>query len=268
MTMFYSRWHELIQILVVRNLKIRYKGSALGFFWSLLTPGLTILMYAVFAKILKFNGGQAHYLQFLVTGILVWQFTAGTLSDSLAAISGSSNLVKKVYFPRIILPVTTVFANGVNFLLTIVPLLLYLALTHTLVLTHALWLIPAVLFQLFLCVGIACFVATLNVYFRDMQHMVGIGQMAWFFLTPVFYDTAMQISAFPLPGVSPGLIFLNPMTGILAFYRRGFMGEALLPEACGLSPAWVWVSAAMCVVVFLLGLWTLRRGDRGFGDVL
>ena len=92
--------------------------------------------------------------------------------------------------------------------------------------------------------------------------------LAWFFLTPVFYDTAMQISAFPLPGVSPGLIFLNPMTGILAFYRRGFMGEALLPEACGLSPAWVWVSAAMCVVVFLLGLWTLRRGDRGFGDVL
>ena len=101
---------ELLVTLVKRNLKIRYKGSVLGFFWSLLTPALTILMYAVFAHILKFNKGQPHYLQFLVSGIIVWGFTAGSLNDSLYSIAGNANLVKKVYFPRAILPLSTAFA--------------------------------------------------------------------------------------------------------------------------------------------------------------
>ena len=113
-----ARWFELTRILAARNLKIRYKGSALGFFWSLLTPAATILMYAVFAKILKFAGGES-YLPFLVTGIVVWGFTAGTLNDSLHAIAGNSNLVKKVWFPRAILPLSTTLANAVNFLLTL-----------------------------------------------------------------------------------------------------------------------------------------------------
>ena len=123
-----GRWLDLVRILTARNLKIRYKGSVLGFLWSLLTPALTILMYAVFARILKFNAGQPHYLQFLVSGIIVWGFTAGCLNDSLYSIAGNANLVKKVRFPRAILPLSTAIANSVNFLLTFVPLALYLAL--------------------------------------------------------------------------------------------------------------------------------------------
>ena len=118
----WARWRDLTRILTARNLKIRYKGSALGFFWSLLTPATTIAMYAIFAGILKFAKGQ-NYLPFLVTGLLVWGFTAGTLNDSLFAIAGNANLVKKVWFPRVILPLTTALANAVNFLLTLAPLL-------------------------------------------------------------------------------------------------------------------------------------------------
>ena len=150
------KWAELTRILTARNLKIRYKGSVLGFFWSLLTPALTILMYAVFAHILKFNKGQPHYLQFLVSGIIVWGFTAGCLNDSLFSIAGNANLVKKVFFPRAILPLSTALANGVNFLLTFVPLALYLALTGTLAWGPGLlWLVPAFAFHLALCAGIA-----------------------------------------------------------------------------------------------------------------
>ena len=227
------KWAEHTRILTARNLKIRYKGSVLGFFWSLLTPALTILMYAVFAHILKFNKGQPHYLQFLVSGIIVWGFTAGCLNDSLFSIAGNANLVKKVYFPRAILPLSTALANGVNFLLTFVPLLAYLALTGTLAWGPGLlWLLPAFAFHLALCAGIACLVGTLNVFFRDTQHIVGIGQLAWFFLTPVFYWPAMQVSAAPLPDAWRGLVYLNPMTGILARYRRGLMGLEL-PQADG-----------------------------------
>ncbi len=265
-----AKWRGLVRILVARNLKIRYKGSALGFFWSLLTPALTILMYAVFAGILKFNKGQPAYLQFLVTGIIVWNFTAGTLNDSLFSIAGNANLVKKVFFPRAILPLSTALANGVNFLLTVIPLLLYLAVTGTLDLDGAVWLVPAVALQFALCVGVALLVGTLNVFFRDVQHVVGVGQLAWFFLTPVFYDLGMQLGAAPIHDGLKGLVFLNPMTGILAMYRRGLMGRALVPEewSAVVPVQWIWLSALATALVLALGVFALRRGDERFGDVL
>ena len=239
------KWAELTRILTARNLKIRYKGSVLGFFWSLLTPALTILMYAVFAHILKFNKGQPHYLQFLVSGIIVWGFTAGCLNDSLFSIAGNANLVKKVFFPRAILP----WGPGL------------------------LWLLPAFAFHLALCTGIALLVGTLNVFFRDTQHVVGIGQLAWFFLTPVFYFPQMQLEAAGFLGAWRGLVFLNPMTGVLALYRRALMGAAeqpLVPPAFAADvPAWwVGVSCAMCLAVLAIGVAALRRGDRTFGDEL
>ena len=272
------KWGELTRILAIRNLKIRYKGSALGFFWSLLTPAATILMYAVFAHILKFGGGDG-YLPFLVTGVVVWGFTAGTLNDSLHSIAGNSNLVKKVFFPRAILPLSTTLANAANFLLTLVPLLLYLALAGRLRLGAAGWLLPAIGLHFLLVLGISFLVSTLNVFFRDTQHAVGIGQLAWFFLTPVFYYPAMQVAAAPLPAAWRGLVYLNPMTGILAMYRRGLMGLELAPgpetlaawgapAAAAPGAGWLAASAAVCALVFLLGLAALRRGDRFFGDVL
>ena len=267
----WARWRDLTRILTARNLKIRYKGSALGFFWSLLTPATTIAMYAIFAGILKFAKGQ-NYLPFLVTGLLVWGFTAGTLNDSLFAIAGNANLVKKVWFPRVNLPLTTALANAVNFALTLAPLLLYLALDGVLDLSHALWLLPAAFFHLALCVGIACLVSTLNVFFRDTQHIVGVGQLAWFFLTPVFYRPAMQVeaAAHVFPGGWAGLAYLNPMTGVLAMYRRGLMGgdPQLVIVPPGISPWWIAASCAMCLATLVIGLVALRRGDRSFGDAL
>ena len=268
----FRRWGELARILAARNLKIRYKGSALGFFWSLLTPAATILMYAVFARILKFGGGDG-YLPFLVTGVVVWGFTAGTLNDSLHSIAGNSNLVKKVFFPRAILPLSTTLANAVNFLLTLVPLLLYLALAGRLRLGAAGWLLPAFALHFLLALGISFLVSTLNVFFRDTQHAVGIGQLAWFFLTPVFYFPQMQLEAAGFLGAWRGLVFLNPMTGVLALYRRGLMGAAeqpLVPPAFAADvPAWwIGVSCAMCLAVLALGVAALRRGDRSFGDAL
>ena len=161
-----------------------------------------------------------------------------------------------------------------NFLLTVVPLALYLALTGTLAPGPGLlWLLPAFFFHLALCVGIACLVGTLNVFFRDTQHIVGIGQLAWFFLTPVFYFPQMQLEAAGFLGAWRGLVFLNPMTGVLALYRRGLMGAAEqpfvpAPFAEAVSPWWVAASCAMCLAVLALGLLALRRGDRSFGDAL
>ncbi len=263
---------ELLWILVRRNLTIRYKNSMLGFFWSLLTPLLMILVYVVFASILKFDNGRDDYLQFLVAGIVIWQFTAGCLNDSLYAIVGNTNLVKKVYFPRIILPLSTALANGVNFLLTFAVLILFLFVTGVTDFMRLYWLVPALLMHLTLGIGIACLCATANVFFRDMQHLVGVGSLAWFFLSPVFYDLSLQVGILDLSNQQwNGIIFLNPMSGILAAYRAAIMGYPLLPEAApgvSLHPAWLLLSAFVCVVVALIGAAALRKGDKHFGDVL
>ncbi len=274
----HAQHRELVRMLVTRNLKIRYKGSALGFAWSLFTPLAMIAIYAVFAGVLGMRrallglaGNSFDYLPFLVTGIVAWQFTAGVLSDALHAIAGNANLVKKVYFPRVLLPVSTVLANGVNFLLTFAVLLAYLALAGALRLSAAsLWLVPALALQFALCVGVALLVATLNVFFRDTEHLVGLVSLAWFFLTPVMYETALQTEALSrfegFPAALRGLVFLNPMTGVLALYRRALMGMDLVPA--GVSPAWVLLSVGAVLLLLVLGAAALRAGDRRFGDVL
>ncbi|MCL1909492.1 MAG: ABC transporter permease [Kiritimatiellaeota bacterium] len=259
---------ELTGFLIGRNLKIRYKNSALGFFWSLLTPAMMICVYAVFAKILKFNTGRPQYLQFLVSGIVVWQFTAGCLNDSLHAIAGNANLVKKVYFPRVILPVSTVLANAVNFGLTALVLVAYLALSGAADLSAAYWLVPAFAAHLALGVGIATLCATANVFFRDMEHIAGVVTLAWFFLSPVFYDASMQTNM--LAGTAfaghAWIVYLNPMSGILAMYRHALMGLPLTPA--DIPPAVPWLSVAVCAAMCIIGLSTLRAGDKKFGDVL
>ena len=269
---------DLVRMLAARNLKIRYKGSALGFLWSLLTPLAMILIYAVFAGVLGMkrqllgvsSGPSVAYLPFLVTGIVVWQFTAGTLTDSLHAIAGNANLVKKVYVPRAILPLSTVLANAVNFLLTFAILLVYLAVAGALRPAAALWLLPAAALQFMLCLGIALLVSTLNVFFRDTEHIVGLLTLAWFFMTPVMYEASLQTDAAArfawFPPALRGLVFLNPMTGILSLYRRALMGMDFAPA--GVSPVWVLLSAATTLLLLLVGAAVLRRGDKSFGDVL
>ncbi len=254
---------ELLGILVGRNLKIRYKHSVLGFFWSLLGPLLLIMIYATFAAILRFNVGRPHYLQFLVIGIVVWQFLSMCLNDSLHAVMGSSNLVKKTAFPRIILPLAMVFANLANFLLTWIVLFLYL-LWAGMHFQH-LALLPVVLLaQTALCLGLALFLSACNVFFRDTEHILGVGSLAWFFLTPIFYPLKDQLEF--LPEHLSWLAFLNPMTGVMWGYRTVLMSDKLPDVAVPLwFPA---VSATVCFAVLGIGLIVFQKLQSRFGDEL
>ncbi len=254
---------ELLQILVNRNLKIRYKSSVLGFFWSLLSPLFIILIYAVFASILKFNVGRPNYLEFLVIGIVIWNFLSMCLNDSLYAIMGNTNLVKKTAFPRIILPVAMVFANLINFFLTWVVLFLYLIFTgmHF----QHLELLPFVLaLQVGLCMGMGLILSTSNVFFRDTEHILGIVSLAWFFLSPIFYPVSMQLEH--LPEKFQWAAFLNPMTGILWSYRRILMGAKMPDMAIPLSC--LWVSAGVVMATLALGVWIFQKSEGRFGDEL
>ena len=254
---------ELLWILVVRNLKLRYKHSALGFFWSLLSPLLLILIYAVFAAILKFNDGRPNYLQFLVIGIVVWQFLSMCLNDSLYAIMGNTNLVKKTSFPRIILPLAMVISNLLNFLLTWIVLFAYLV-WMGMPFQH-LELLPVILLiQTVLCLGLALLLSSLNVFFRDTEHILGVGTLAWFFMSPIFYPISMQQGF--LPEKFAWMAFLNPMSGIIWGYRRLLMGDKMPDVAVPLY--YLAVSAAVCFIVLGIGFATFQKLQARFGDEL
>lgn len=247
-------------MLVVRNLKIRYKESALGFLWTLLGPVFLIAIYAVFMKvIMKFPMPMT----VLVSGIFVWQYLAMCLGDSAFAIIGNANLVKKACFPRVLLPLSIVLANFVNFLLSLLVMGVYLVIDGP----HfggLVWLPLALAAQLVLCTGVSLSLCALNVFFRDVQHMTGILTMAWFFLTPVVYDISIPsiatiIDRHPLWGE---LYFMNPMAGILALYRTALLGSPL-PTASLLS-----LSLFVALVTGVTGVLIFQKLQPRFADEL
>lgn len=254
---------ELVWSLVGRNLKIRYKGSLLGFFWSLLTPLFFILIYGAFARLLKF-GGEG-FLPYLVTGIVVWQLVTGVLNDSLHSVAGNANLVKKVFFPRQILPFATAIADGVNFLLTFAVLLLFLAVTGSLRPGASAWLLlPAFAMHVSLCLGLALLSSSLNVFFRDTEHLAGIVSQAWFFLTPVMYPMDFQTGMLASKSIPAIAAYANPATGIVSLYRKALLGI----EVPGLTPGAVLLSAAASLLFFAAGWLVFSAGEKKFGDVL
>ncbi len=256
-------YRELFLVLIQRNVKIRYKNSALGFLWSLLSPLMLIGIYAVFARILRFNEGRPNYLQFLVTGIVMWQYVAMCLNDSLFVVLGNANLVKKTAFPRVILPASMVAANLFNFLLTWVVLIAYLLFSG--VRGGEFIMLPVVLAaQVALCLGASLLISASNVFFRDTEHLLGVGMLAWFFMTPIFYPVKMQLGF--LPEAYAWTAFLNPMTGIITGYRRILIGSGVPDMVVPWS--YVGISLAVSAVVCVLGILVFARVERRFGDVL
>ena len=249
---------DLLSMLVVRNIKIRYKESVLGFLWTLLGPVFLIAIYALFMKvIMKFPMPMA----VLVSGIFVWQYLALCMGDSAPAIIGNANLIKKACFPRILLPLSIVLANFVNFLLSLLILFGYLLIVGPHFGSIA-WLPLALVAQVALCAGVSLALCALNVFFRDVQHLIGIFTMAWFFLTPVVYEIAMIApiaKAHPLLGQ---LYFLNPMAGILALYRTALLGNPL-PDL-----SLVGMSLGVAVVVFAVGVAIFQKLQPRFADEL
>jgi ABC-2 type transport system permease protein len=238
---------------VVRNLKIRYKGSALGFFWSLMDPLFMALIYFIFAKLTRFQIDIAY----LISGVFVWQFLSLCVGDSFHAVVGNTSLVKKVYFPRLILPLSTGMANFINFLLSfgvLVVFLLVLGVRFDIV--RWVYLPGLILIQFVLCLGLALLCAGLMVYFRDTQHFVMVALMAWFFMSPVMYPIEL------VPEELLNYYLLNPMSTILMGFRYCLLGQ---PFIWSLSSS---ISFLICVFILILGIYIFLKLEPYFADEL
>jgi lipopolysaccharide transport system permease protein len=247
-----ARYRDLLWMLVGRTLKIRYKRSVLGFFWTRLNPLFLIVIYAVFLKILRsYDSQDPLFLPMLVTGILVWQFLSMSLGDSLYSILGNANLVTKTAFPRIILPLSMVLANLINFLLSLVILVGY---TLAVGMRFSdVWALPLIILtHVALCFGLSLILSALNVFFRDTEHLLGVALLAWFFLTPVIYSFSH------IPPEFQRLAFLNPMTGLMISYRHVFLStDIMAPRLLTMSLAISWLICAAGLAFFQRCEWRL-----------
>jgi ABC-type polysaccharide/polyol phosphate export permease len=219
---FWSYRH-LLRMLVVRDLKARYKNSALGIAWSFLQPlGMTAVMAFAFSIISRGGSDIPRYTVFILSGLLAWNFFSASVIGGTGSIVVNAALVKKVYFPRLILPISAVISSLINFLFAL-PMFVAVAVIwqHPLH-TTLLYLPLVILIQVLFSVGISFMLATLNVFYRDTQFIVELGMQALFFLTPIWYDLS-RASMLKVGGllISPSLWLrrINPMASLVNIYQ-------------------------------------------------
>jgi ABC-type polysaccharide/polyol phosphate export permease len=216
-------YRHLLRMLVIRDLKTRYKNSAFGIAWSFLQPlGMMIVLTFAFSVINKGPSSLPHYNVFVLAGYLAWTFFSNAVVGGTGSILANGALVKKVYFPRLLLPISVVISNLVNYLLAL-PMFLVVALVSGHPLTLALAFLPvAITIQVIFSLGLSFILSTLNVFYRDTQFILDLSMLALFFLTPIWYDisTAQPIHALGQTiDMAVWLRRLNPMASLVNIYQ-------------------------------------------------
>jgi ABC-type polysaccharide/polyol phosphate export permease len=205
------RYRSLVTNLVAKDLKVRYKSSMLGFFWSLLNPLLMMLVFTfVFTQLL----GETiipHFPVFVLIGLLAWNWTAGSVSAGTTALIDNAPLINKVYFPRMLLPISVVASNLANYVLALPVIFLFMAIYRMEFTPWLLYLPVIMLVQMTFLVGVVLILSALHIYFRDTTVLVEVGLTAWFFMTPIFYRVEDVV-----PDLVSWMYWLNPMASIIA----------------------------------------------------
>ena len=252
------RYRGLIQSLVARDLKARYRGSVLGFFWSFINPLMLLLVYSfVFKYILQQRAeGIDHYELFLFCGLLPWTWFSSSLLESSGVLISGGNLIKKVLFPAEILPIVTVLANLVHFFFGLTILAAFLIwFQRPIGLGELAWFPVALLVQLILTLGFALLLSALTVHFRDIKDILGNLMTFWFFATPIIYPYMV------MEGWQQRLLQLNPFTHLAITYQEILYFDGPVGHAF-----WLLVLGAISIVWFLFGYFIFDRLRDTFAE--
>lgn len=249
-------YREMINAFIRRDLRGRYKGSVLGFLWTFINPLLQLCVYSVvFSLVLRVD--RPKYYLFLFVALIPWIFFSSSVQGGSACIIAYKDMVKKIYFPREVLPIATVTTNFVNMLFCFIVIFGVVIFSGTpLNFLALLCLIPVFLVEYILALGMAFLVSALTVYLRDLEHILGIVLMAWQYLTPVLYDYEM------VPEQFRTVFSLNPMTPIISAYRD-ILYYSKVPNLTTLISA-----LAMGLAVLIIGWIAFSKLKRRFAEEL
>lgn len=242
--------------MVRKDLKTRYKGSFLGFLWTFLNPLFQLAIYALlFPLIMKASAIQQPYAMFLFVALLPWIFFSSSITSSTECIVENYNLVKKIYFPRQVLPLSVSTAGLINYFYGLIITVIGLIIGGCPFFTINLLYVPLLLLILYVCTtGFCLLFSSLNVYVRDLEHIVSIVTMAWFYATPVVYSLTS------MPHWVQKLLMLNPLAPIVESFRNVlFYGTAPQTE-------FLIIAAIEAVVIFILGVYVFNALEKGFAE--
>jgi ABC-2 type transport system permease protein len=217
------KYRELLRNLVVRDIKVRYKRSVLGFVWVMLNPLLVMLiMNIVFSGLFKVS--TKNYTIYLLSGIILWSFFAQSTATAIDSFIGNSNLIKKLYIPKAIFPCSVVISAMINFLFSLVPFLIIFIITGTSLSSHFYVLPAGVIFIVMFSFGISLIISTLTVFFHDTKYIYEVLLTALMYMTPIFYPEAI------IPKKFIFIFHLNPLYHFLNIFRAAlFMDVPSLP---------------------------------------
>ncbi|MCU0285284.1 MAG: ABC transporter permease [Acidobacteria bacterium] len=243
----------LIYNLVLRDLKVKYKGTTLGFLWSLLNP---LLMLAVYTIVFKYLIGPRveNFTIFLFSALLPWTFLSSAIAMGSGSITDNGNLVKKVYFPREVLPFSVVLVNLFHFFLTFLVLIPALLFFHIQPGFAFLFLVVIIFFQTLFVLGLTLIFAALNVYYRDIKHLLEVLLQLWFWMTPIIWPITL------FPGKYHPLVYLNPFTVFVTAYRNVIL-ENRVPDILVITAFIV-----LGILVFFLGAFVFQKKQRRFAE--
>lgn len=268
------RW-ELLSALVRKDLKVKYKDSSLGFAWSLANPVLLLVVYYfVFAVVLK--SGIHDFVVYLMSGLLIWNFFSSALLFSVGSVVGNGNLIRKVRFPLSVLPLSSVGFALVHFGLQILVLIAILLMAgYHFIGLQLLLVIPAFAVGLTFTVALALIVASLNVRYRDVQHILEVAMQAWFWVTPMVYPAGQIAKSLHHNGLLYRLYFLDPMAAVVATFQRAiydhpYNGSLLTLAAPGYAFYLEQLAAGMfgSLILLWIGVRVFRHLQGDFAEDL
>ena len=266
-----SQYRFLLQNLVIRDLKAKYKNSILGVLWSLLNPLALMLVFTIVFSVLSGDRAPRQYPVFVLVGLIPWRFFTGAVTSGSIAITNNAVLVKKVYFPRELLPTATLLSNLVNFLFGCIVMVAFLYAFRLGLTIYALWVPVILLTQVIFTLGLSFILSAVTTFYRDVLMILEVILQAWFFLTPVFYsfDTFFGDSSTIL-GITfnptQAMRWINPMASIIDGYRTVLWGTEGSLGPVSMNPVYLLRTLIESIIILFIGYYIFIRSEHLFGE--
>jgi lipopolysaccharide transport system permease protein len=250
-------YRELLYFLVWRDIKVRYKQTVLGAAWAIIQPFFTMVVFTLFfGNLARVPSDGIPYPLFSYTALVPWTFFANGLSQSSNSLVGSANLITKVYFPRLAVPIATVLSGVVDFVLAFIVLLGMLLVYGVVPTLNVIWLPLFLLLALVTSLGVGLWLSAMNVQFRDVRYIVPFLTQLWLFATPIAYPSSLLAEPFRT------LYGLNPMAGVVEGFRWALLGADTAPGPI------IAMSALAAAALLVGGLYYFRRMEKTFADII
>lgn len=250
-------YRELLFFFVWRDLKVRYKQTALGAGWAVIQPFFTMLVFSLFfGKLAKIPSDGVPYPIFAYAGLVPWMFFANGLTQSSNSLVDSANVIRKVYFPRLTIPVATVLSGLVDFSIAfsmLIVLMVYYGIYPTI---NVLWLPAFLLLALMTALGVGLWISALNVQYRDFRYIIPFIVQFWMFASPVAYSSTLLEEPWRT------VYGINPMAGVVSGFRWALLGVNTKPGPI------VFASLAAALVILVTGAFYFRRMEKKFADLV